>query len=100
MFVILFNPHNNSLQLCFIIPVTQLKNLRFRDALEIAQSVELDDQDGRPGILIHVCVFFFLRDTASKKGKPVSGETELLWVTMACFVDSEEFGPVLEITAR
>lgn len=50
-----------------MIPVTQLKNLRFRDALEIAQSVELDDQDGRPGILIHVCVFVLLRDTASKR---------------------------------
>lgn len=50
-----------------MIPVTQLKNLRFRDALEIAQSVELDDQDGRPWILIHVCVFVLLRDTASKR---------------------------------
>lgn len=46
----LFNPQNNSLQLCFTIPGIQLKNLRIRGVTEVVQSIELDDDSDRSGI--------------------------------------------------
>lgn len=57
--VLLFNPHNCCLQLGSVTPAVKLKNLTFGALPEVVQGVELDGEDGRPGISIHICGFSF-----------------------------------------
>lgn len=67
VFLFWFNHRNNSVPLCFSIPATQLKNLRFRNVKEVVQGTELDDED-EPGASIPVCFSFC--ETLLQKGEP------------------------------